>query len=285
MLWRGLITESDYREVLKYYAYPEAYWDKILELTVRLPGIDDVIRFAVKEAFVRPELDVEYPAELTLYGKMLGFSEEILRYFWRAHWVLVPLTQLYEMYHRGIIDEDTLRTQLRYHDYTPEWRDKLMAISWDLPGRIDLRWAYEWGVIDEEELKQWLIKTGIGPEYVDVVVKAWIANLMREEIMGLVREAIEDRAEGWIDDEEFRARLRDLGLPEERIEYYLMRAVSKAEREFREAQLDILEEALKLGLITEDQFRSQAREIGLTDWRIEYIITITEMRKRAELPA
>jgi len=105
---------------------------------------------------------------------------------------------------------------------------------------------------------------------------------MREEIMGLVREAIYDRRDGWITDEEFKGRLKELRLPDERIDYYLSRAVSMYTREMREEQVKIYSLQFRAGVLTEDEFRSRLLELGLSEERVEQKIVLERLRISAK---
>jgi len=179
---------------------------------------------------------------------------------------------------------------LVWYDYSPEPRpgigvsdvDIMLKTQYDLPGRIDARWMYEWGHIDKETLREIIKMRGIDPAWVDRVTDAEATNIMREEIMGLIREAITDRRDGWINDEEFTNRLRDLGIPQERIDYYLSRAKSAYAREYREEQARIFSEQFQRCILTEDEYRERLAELGLSPERVESRVVLDRLRISAK---
>jgi len=171
---------------------------------------------------------------------------------------------------------------LIWYDYTPDPRpgievsdvELMLRTQSELPGRIDMRWMYEWGHIDKQTYRRLTAMRGMDPEWLDKVVDAETSNVMREEIMGLIREAIYDRRDGWISDAELQSRLQTLRLPAERVDYYLERAKSMYAREVREEQLRIIERQFKAAVLTEDEAKARLRELGLSDERVEQKIVL-----------
>ena len=143
-------------------------WKFISEI---IPGVPDLVRMAVREAFT-PEIAEkfgqyqDYPAAVTEWGKKQGLSEDWLKRYWAAHWDLPSPSQGFEMLHRGIIDEPTLVMLLRALDVMPYWRDKLTAISWNVPTRVDIRRFYAMKVIDDARLRE--LYTAFGYHGVDL---------------------------------------------------------------------------------------------------------------------
>jgi len=91
-----------------------------------------------------------------------------------------------------------------------------------------------------------------------------------------------DRRDGWINDEEFTNRLRDLGIPQERIDYYLSRAKSAYAREYREEQARIFSEQFQRGILTEDEYRERLAELGLSPERVESRVVLDRLRISAK---
>lgn len=131
--------------------------DKLMELAKLIPGPSDLIRMAVREAFnpqaiEQFDLDQEFPPEFAEWMQRQGYSEDWARKFWISHWQLPSLTMGYEMLHRGIIDEDTMRLLIKTADISPFWRDKLIQISYSPYTRVDVRRMYAAGVLGEADV-------------------------------------------------------------------------------------------------------------------------------------
>jgi len=133
------------------------------QYTPLLPGYQDMISVYVREGYME-EKWVEIPAEFAAYMKELGYSEDWTKRLWGQHWVLPGVSLLYEMYHKKIIDYKTMVQMLKYHDFEPVWRDRLIANAWSLIPRVDLRRGYAWGIIPSEQLQERYEKLGFNPE-------------------------------------------------------------------------------------------------------------------------
>lgn len=152
-----------------------------------LPGVQDLVRFAVREVFNVQQrqilhLDDEYDQnpDFKVWANALGMTEvtivdqagqqytrDIAKDFWAAHWQLPAPGQIFEMLHRlrpgrtphfavgGVIpdpvDVDFMRAAIKANDYSPTWRDRLAAIAYRLPGRVDIRRMLGTGIIDLQE--------------------------------------------------------------------------------------------------------------------------------------
>jgi len=282
MLWRGVIPEAKFEECLRYAGIREDFVVPYKGLIERIPGPGDLIRFVVREVIP--------PAKFTELMKKQGFIEEVAKWFWDAHWVLPPPERTWDAFLRDVITEDAYRRFLIWYDYSPEPRpgigisdvDIMLATQYDLPGRIDIRWMYEWGHIDKATFRKLVAMRGIDPDWIDKVTDAETSNVMREEIMGLIREAIYDRRDGVVTNPTFRERLRALRLPDVRIDYYLSRAISMYERKVRERQLRIYEEQFKRGILTEHEYRARLSEIFAYPERVEQEIVLAKLEISAK---
>jgi len=271
------------------------WWQK--RYTPMLPGVVDLIRMVVKEAFV-PEVITPAPDLFADYMEFLGFAREWSDRFWTAHWVLPPAERLYMAYWRGIIGWDHVTKYIYYHDYRPEPIppfevsdvDLMLQTAWTLYSRIDIRWAFEWGTLPDPEtvygrkipplevtiplgvaetnMAKWLIMLGTDPKIAGYIAKAWARNILREEKMRIARAFFEAYEKGYITDEALRTKLADLGIGADRVAHY-MEAMER-ERENRELDLHmrVLIEAYKKQKIDLTKFLAEAQALGIQGWRV-----------------
>lgn len=138
-------------------------------LSEQLPFISDIIRMMVRDSddpaivnqFKTDDgFAQKFGGQLKLWADQQGFSEQAMRYIWRAHWSIPAPGQLYEIFHRNRKRGDTIansplgrdvETALVQQDILPYWIDRLVGISFAVPGRIDIRRAYEVGVFSDAE--------------------------------------------------------------------------------------------------------------------------------------
>jgi len=130
---------------------PLEYWYN-KQFTPRIPSPSDLITMLVKEVIT--------PAEFEEYISWHGESAEWASRRWKAHWRTVPPGMLHDAYHRGVISEEQWDKMIIFNDYNPEpwypeWTsdlDLVRGLRKTLIPRVDLRRAWEMGVINDEEL-------------------------------------------------------------------------------------------------------------------------------------
>jgi len=132
------------------------------EHTPLLPGYQDMISVYVREGYME-EKWVEIPEEFAGFMKELGYSEDWTKRLWGQHWVLPGVNLLYEMFHKKIITYDAMVAMLKYHDFEPVWRDRLIQNAYALIPRVDLRRGYAWGIYSGEQLQERYEKLGYSP--------------------------------------------------------------------------------------------------------------------------
>ena len=164
LFWRSLYTTADAVELRERFpdvpttpndANRDAYYGrlrelgfsgadaaKLVEASVFLPPVTDLVRMAVREVFTPDirsllELDAEYPGEIPEtkddFNKQLaavGIQEDIGRQYWAAHWQLPSAGQMFEMFHRGLTSRADLVSGLKTLDYSPYWRERMLGISY-----------------------------------------------------------------------------------------------------------------------------------------------------------
>lgn len=248
------------------------------DFTPNIPGYADMIAVYVKEGY-QEEKWVEIPPEFEANMKLLGYSTEWTRRLWGKHWVLPAVRDLYEMYHRRRIDKDRLRLMLKYWDYEPEWRDHYEAISWELPGMIRTRWAFEFGYISREEMLELWINRGLDPKYADMITDAEITNIFREEIGSLRTEYIKRFTDGWDSEDQLRANLDELPMHPEDREFRIAFAKLKMDREEKEDLRTAVLTAFRKRVETETWLREQLTKTGVQPWKMNALVKI-EMAKR-----
>jgi len=186
------------------------HWLK--EYTPLLPGYQDMIGVYVREGYI-PEKWVELPSKFTEYMKELGYSEDWTKQLWGKHWVLPGVELLYDMFHKKIIDYDLLALMLKFHDFEPEWRDRLIRNAYELIPRVDLRRAYMYGVDGYSDLVEPYEKLGYSPEdaqTMDQIAKRFALEAHYSRLLTVARAAYR---KGQLPGPEFQAIMEDIHIP------------------------------------------------------------------------
>lgn len=174
---RGEIEEQNVINFIRILGYDETYSEIIKDLAFYVPPPPDVIRFAVRDVFDSElaELSGLFEGwdnpEFLENAARAGLKPEIAKLYWGSHWVLPSSQQGFEMYQREKITRQELEALLRAADFAPNWRDKLLSISYNMPTRVDVRRAYEDGIINDNELLEYIRQSGVEPRWIDPIFR------------------------------------------------------------------------------------------------------------------
>jgi hypothetical protein len=165
MLFRKEIKPPQFKALLKALDYAPTWRGPLEAIARAIPTMSDMIRFAVREVYNPPlrkklGIDAEYPNAFTAQAALHGMSEEHAREYWAAHWRLPSARQGYQMMWRKEIEPADLDNLLKALDYPPAWRDKLANIAHIVPGRIDLKRMFKFGILTRAEVKQGYVAIG-----------------------------------------------------------------------------------------------------------------------------
>jgi len=244
--------------------------------TQAFPTLGDVVNFYAKEAF-EPDMIDKYGLENELppyegtYFEQLGIPRDVATKYWIAHWQHPSLGTAFELLHRGEITSEELWRWYRVVEYPPYWRDKLTAVSWDLPNRIELRMMARYGLVGKDFLITMLEKVGLAEEYRDVAADMMLA-------MGIRTDLSTRYSKGWINADEIRQELIDSGLSpdvQERMYQWIVKNTSddrvSTERDLTKAEIV---KGVKKGFISAVQGVELLMDMGYSKDEAEYILVI-----------
>jgi len=295
---REYISEDAAKELLRGLGYRDEHVENIIKSWWVIPSISDLITFVVREVIT--------PEEFYQWSKRMGLSEYWAKNYWEAHWRLPSFENLREAWWRGIITEEEFRKYIVWHDYKPEPRpgitksdlDIMNELSYDLPGRIDVRWMVRWGVIGKDEHRKLIKMRGMHPEWADKVAEAEFLNQLLDERTRVLSALRRMYREGYISREELVSKLRELRYIEDEIELIVQASDYERELELRdesikkpreETRADLVR-AFRLGIISEEKLRELLRRLGYTEAAINLIVetertllALKEERERARL--
>ena len=167
-LRRGLIDETTFKANLIRSGYNEGDIQTIFGFRDIIPGPNDLISMAVREAFTPDvvsefQLEGDFPEEFGLWAGKQGLTIDWAKKYWVAHWRLPSANQGFEMFHRRKIDDATLDKLLKALDVSPFWRDKLKAIAYNPVTRVDIRRMYKLKLIDVNNVYERHLDLGYSP--------------------------------------------------------------------------------------------------------------------------
>ncbi len=246
------------------------------DLSEIIPGVQDLIRMSVREAF-SPEIAAKFgqyqdpPTAVYPWADKIGLSQEWVDRYWAAHWDLPSATQGIEMLRRGVIDDATFQLLLRALDVMPYWRDKLTAISWAVPTRVDVRRFWDMRTISETRMREIYTSLGYhGKDLDDYVL--WT------KVYTAFPDLLARYKNGWITLEMVQAELVALGMAADRAQEMIQEKIKKAAPERVAAERDLTRtdiiNGVKKAVITYTQGVELLQAIGYDAEEANYILTV-----------
>lgn len=311
MAWRrGIIDDEAYDYYMKRNGILRSddanIWFRLSEF---VPGPSDLIRFMVRDAFddeleTNKLADAEFPTKFTERAKQWaqdqGMSDDVFKFFWRSHYVYPSNTQLYQMLHRlrsdqelpgGLgsvkaVDASLIRRVLQINDVSPEFVDRLIALSYSPLTRVDARRAFELGELSEEELKNSYLDLGYSPENAERLLKfssatsgpiraKRLGNASTSEVLNWYRDRLIPR-------DQAEELLRSSGVKQEFVSKYLDTADLRQITTSRKAAISYLRKRYLQGEFDNRQAASALQEANVSPEAIGEIVTQWERQRNAK---
>ncbi len=278
-LWRRAFPNEEDKEKwfadLKDTGWNEERIEALKELAFILPTPQDLVTWQAREVF-EPDaiekygLDDEFEKlDLSLFAKV-GISEENAKNYWRAHWQHASWLQMVEMRRRGWVTDYDIWEWFRLVEIPPFWREKLMALVWEVPTRVDVRRFWDMGTIDEERLRTIYQAQGYHNQDLEDYVlwtKVYVA----------LPDLVSRYKNGYIPLETVMSELITLGMSKDRATELMETKVKKVyapERVATERNLTVTDiiMSIKKGNITREEGVSMIMELGYGSFEAEFKI-------------
>ena len=263
-----------------------------------IPSPSDLITMAVREAFDENFISQyktaeDVPPALTEWAAKQGLSAEWSRRYWIAHWQLPSPQQVFEMLHRlrpGTTDtpivSDDVKNYLKAADYSPFWRDKLEAISYNPYTRVDVRRMYKTGVLTEAQVKEAHLDLGYDDEHAQALTQFTIAYEAEEET-GIVRTSVlQAYGDGMIDRVTAEGMLQTGGYDTTTIKFYLDNVDFREALEINQIKLANIKKRFIEGIIDETTVNNEINLLDLPAERVTALLELwlTERENQVALP-
>lgn len=300
---RGIIPESVHDALLRKHGYTDSDIRLFKALYWVIPPLSDIIRMAVREAFT-PEIAKrfgqyeDFPEEFARWAEKQGLTREWAERYWAAHWDLPSVSQGYEMFHRGIIDENELKMLMRALDIMPFWREKLIQMSYHPLTRVDIRRMYSIGVIDENQVYRCYRDLGYDDEKARWLTEFTKREYSPEEETSIdqyrkLTKGILDKAyrKHLITRDEYTQRLQDIGYSPADSEYLadledaLMLIADEDEvlAPIRKRIKGMVADAYTRGVLTQTEARQMLSDLGLPEIEIEFLLLEADTERNLAL--
>lgn len=284
---RGFLTEADHDLFLGYLGYSPNNIAIIKELYFNPAPPSDLVRFFVREVFdpqarSQLQLDADFPSAAVAEFRRVGLDETQAHNYWAAHWQLPSPGQVYDMLHRGLIDDNAVDDYLKAADYSPTWRRNLANISHIVPGRIDLRRMFAAGVINEPRLLRGYKDLGYNdPDAATMTefAKRQAAGNVTELPRGVV---LEGYREGTLNRADATAHFLQLGFTPPEASFMMDLEDLKNAHELQSLNEDVIEADLKAGVVNEGQAMNALSSLGVPARRAGLLVALWRSRHAAK---
>jgi hypothetical protein len=277
LFYRGEFSGDDVYKRLREMGYTDA---RILEITKTwdlIPPVQDIITMAVREAF-SPEqvtslgLDERFPSDFGKWAKKQGYSEEWAKMYWRSHWRLPSAEMGFEMFHRGKITDAELEGLIVALDFSPVWIERLKAISYNVPTRVDVRRMFELGLMDRNGLLRSHLDMGYNPETAEMLTK-WVEIEYNAETRKLTEtQIIQEYLNGFIEETEMRRLLTLLAYSADRIDMMVATASYKRASARQGERISALKKLFLSGQYGKEEVTAELDQFNIDPrWRDELI--------------
>jgi len=244
--------------------------------TQYMPTPQQVIAWLAHEVF-EPEMIAKYGLDDEFGGldltipKKIGMTDEMSLNEWRNHWQHASWTQVVEMVRRGQMTEPDVWEWFRLVEIPPYWRDKLIAISWEVPTRVDVRRFWDMRTINEERLREIYTAQGYhGKDLEDYVL--WT------KIYVDFPDLMTRYKNGWLTLDEVRGELVSLGMSAERAEELIQTKVKAVASEKLVKQKDLtmsqIVKGVKKAVITREEGSGLLQDMGYDPYESSFILSI-----------
>lgn len=266
---------------LKDQGWSDGRIDALKFFTEFIPTADEQTLWLAREVFEpimvdRYGLDDELPNYLETDFSKVGVNPDQMKNKWRAHWEHASFMQVIEMLHRGLLSLDkvmppepatpagwdardvegeaALYDWYRLVEIPPFWRDRLTAMSWNVPTRVDVRRWWDLRTIDEAELRNVYHRQGYHGKDLDNYVlwtKVYVA----------FPDLLSRWTNGWITEAEVRSEIVALGMPEARVNELMQTKIKSAQPARVASERDLTKTDIYKGIKADRITRSEGIEL------------------------
>ena len=278
---REILTDEQATTELHNLGWDERYIGIIKEAAFPPPGVQDLIRMAVREVF-SPEIAEafgqfeEIPSAYLKWAKQVGLTQEWATNFWAAHWALPSVQQGFEMLHRGVITDEDLERLFVALDVMPFWRAPIKAISFRPFTRVDVRRMFALGVLDRIGVLRSYLDLGFAPDKAENMTEftvRWVEStrkvekdkerdLTKGDIIGLFND-------GLLTEEVAMGHLRTMGFSATEAELLIQREIVQELRQDRKADIALIVDQAKIKVLTFQEAQDRLNGLDLTRKEME----------------
>ncbi len=285
---RGEINEGELRNELYRRSMPQKDADILVKLLSIIPGPQDLIRMAVREAWNDTTAqtfgyDQDFPPEFGEWASKIGLSVDWAKRFWRAHWELPGVREGFEMLHRRVITQDELNILLQARDIPSFWRDRLVKLSYNPYTRVDVRRMFAAGVVTVQEVYDNYLDIGYDDEHANKLTEWTIEEYSQTGRELTKSDVISSYTDNVINESQAVTMLDALGYVNAEILILLARADLKRQAKYEKELTETVRIAFVGKRIQENEVFAELSTLNPPAGFIEERLTIWRLQRERNL--
>lgn len=291
---REVLSPGEYAQRSAELGYVPDVAEALYRLSEYVPPAQDVVQFAVREAFT-PEIaerfgqNEDFPTEALPFFARAGVNEADAKRYWASHWVLPSIQMVFEMYHRRAETGTTLddvRLLLRAQDVMPFWREKIIQVATSPYTRVDVRRMHKLGILSEAEVTQAYQEVGYSDERAKNLTKFTVqANAQESDDAlepfrsGLRSKTLSMYQARTMPEADTREALDNLGYTAEQIEAYITEAAFIRAADEADDWRAAIQKNYVQGFWNREQVITKMVDLGFSDPEVIDLVTVWDVQR------
>lgn len=276
-LARGIITLDQFEDTMKAHGYTPEKIQTFIKGSISPPQVGITIQakgnaVAANRGWFPGTYGSAPPADVTEAGRAAMIDEAAIHAAWQAHWGAMPIGTAINLFFRGEMNREEVRTVVAQNNYPPEMTELFIISQSELINQRSVPTLLKAGTISEQEARDILAKRGYDDKDISILLddalktreatpKGETTELTKLTVAQLRSAYIE----GVIDEENYRKLLKASGLPADDIEIIVQLASFEAYNAQKKEMVDTLKAEVELGLRTVQAAVQALYEAGLSE--------------------
>ncbi len=286
--WRKNVSKAYVQNELAEQGYTDQQIHHWLQAREVIPSPSDLVAMSVREAFSddvarRFGYDDNYPSEAAEWAEKQGLSQEWFKRYWRAHWQLPGVTQVREMWRRGIIEQPDVDRYLLAADLPTFWREAIQKWMSAEITRVDVRRLYDLGVIAIQDVYIRYQRLGYSEGDAALMTQWTAAAYMNDERELTKSDILSMYKDGILDEREASTYLDALDYRESDVSLLLAHQDLKREQEYESRVIEIIKELFVRGVISRTDVFSELGKLDTPGHFIEDSLAVWDLEKKRKV--
>lgn len=313
----GGVSPEAGEELLRVLGYANTTREQLLDQRRQLPGMQDLVRFAVREGFGDPTepdlierlgLDDEFPPEIVPFAIGQGFTQEWAEIFWRSHWELPSIQEGFNMRHRTAFEpffsdqpaagsvgagtaedpvrnvytvatEQDINSLFKQADILPFWRPRLEQIAFNVISRVDVRRMFDMGIFTAGEVEAVYRSQGYNETDARNLARFVERLSIQPRLTARNTEVRQQFRDGLIDRPTAEAQLQGLILTSAELQEELQTLDLDRQGTRLSREVTAWDGAFRKKLIEESTFRAELTRLEVPPEEIDFRVTLANIAR------